>query len=103
MGEGCSCPLSGRVASLTRRGKSRRRMVRVVRRLILALMAGIAVCRCPRVLSPNMATRAGDARMRPRQGERGLGMVKTRRYPARSAMADLAILRKSRTLMIWIC
>jgi len=103
MREGRPRPLSRRVASLTRRRKSRRRMVRVVRRFILAFITVIAVCRCPRVLPANMAARTRCARVRPRQCKRRLGVIETGRYPPCRAVADLAILRESRTLMIRVC
>lgn len=102
MRKGCPSPLSGRVASLTRRRESRRCMVRIVCRFILALMTRIAVCGSPRVLPSNMAARTGYARMRSRQGKGGLGVIETGRYPSCSAVADLAVLRESRTLMIRI-
>lgn len=96
------CPSCSVVAGLARRGKSRRRMVRIVGRCILALMTGIAIRGSPRVLPPYMAARTGRARMRPRKCKGGLGVIEARRYPSRCAVAHLAIFRQTRTLMVRI-
>ena len=96
-------PLRCAVAGLARRRESRRRVVRIVRFIVRALVTCIAVCRCPGILPAYMAARTRYARVRSRQRKRCLArMVEARRSPPARAVAYDAVLREPRIGMIRI-
>jgi len=90
------------VARLTRCGKARRDVIRIVRTLIFRFVARIAIGRKRSVVVVHVAASARDLYVCPYQGESRVVMVERCRLPRRRAVTDVALLGKSPGHVIWI-
>ena len=102
MVEGGTRPGRCGVAGLTCFGKSSREVIRIGYCFISRTVAAVAVHGSPRVTPSHMAARARDRGMSTRQRETRFAVVKNGSLPLGSAMASLAIRRKSCGAVIWI-
>lgn len=87
-------PAARRVTVGANMAEIRLHMVRVAGRLKIALMAGVAVGRCPRIAG-RVTGGAGSIDMLSGQRESCITMVQTRRRPAIGRMTDRAILAEA--------
>ena len=93
--EGGSQPTRSSVASGTRRRKSRRHVIRIVRALVIHLVTAKAVGRHCSVVVVHVTTRTCDRRVLPRQRETCVVVVEACGAPGRRTVAYVALLRKS--------
>ena len=92
MVERCSCPATRRMAECASRGKARGHMVRIVRSLILRLVAAITIGRQGRVIVVHVTIRTRNLGVKTRQWERSIVVIERCWRPPRGAVADIALL-----------
>ena len=83
------------VARLARSRETRCGMVRIIRRLIIGLMAAVTVRWQCRVVVVDVALRAGDGNVKASQRERGQVVIKRGRDPCGGVVADLTSCRQA--------
>ena len=93
--KGRSGPGRCRVTSLASRRESGGDVVRIRRTCVLRLVARIAVGRCRREISIDVATGARHASMRSGKRKHRLAVIKRRGRPVRGTVTKGAILRES--------
>lgn len=84
----------------TSRRETSRHVIRIVRRLVVRLVAAETVGGNRGVVVVHMTTGACNRCVRAGQGETGVVVIETRRAPGCGAMAHIALLRKARRNMV---
>jgi len=92
----CTCPVGRRMAECASRGKARGNMVRIVRSLILRLVAAITIGGQGRVIVIYVTIRARDLGVETRQRKRSIVVIEGCRRPRGGAVTHVALLREPR-------
>ena len=93
--KGSSQPGRGGMTSRARGREPGRYVIRIVRSLVVSLVAAVAVGRDRGVVVVDVATRTRHGGVRPGQRETGVVVIEARRTPGRRAMAYFALLWKA--------
>ncbi len=103
MVESGACPSCSRVAGAAGGWELRSNVVRIRGAGVIRLVARVTVCRSPGVDAVYVTTCASDTDVSSSQWEHGLAVIKARRLPCGSGVADLTVRRKLRRDVIGIC
>jgi len=95
-------PRSRVVAGLTSGRESGSDVIRIVRSLIVGLVAAVTSCRQRRVIVVHMALSTGDVDVETGQGERRQVVIERRLQPRGRVVADLAGVRETNGRVRWI-
>lgn len=102
VGERGAHPGHGRVAERAVGRESGSDVVGVGDRLVLALVARVAIRGRARIAPANVTTRAGRGGMRAGERKSRTAMIKARGCPGHRRVTDLTLLREARSLMVGI-